>query len=169
MATVVGIDPGVSKCGVTVLESSTGMIIGARLVKLDDASHDNSDASRLHAMALAVRDELRTMLDALGRRGVEVLAVERQYIGRQTGNPEQLVLVAMVAGLLLGAIPAARRVLVWPAQWNRGAKKEDTGRALVANLHPLELQAIGTTPRDHNLIDSFGIAKYAARNLSAFY
>lgn len=175
----VGIDPGLRACGVAIADVQTSALLAAWLCKSPEKEDDNAIAWT--AMGQAVSVELRAELGriatermgaGLGSRvRLEALAVERQAIrgdrkrGLITKNPGQILGLASVVGAIVALIPAARKTAVWPQSWN-GNKSKDESTATVWRALSAEercrMRGAQLASTGHNVIDSAGIAKWAA-------
>lgn len=174
MKVAVGIDPGLRACGVAIADVQTSAIQRAWLVR--NPEREDDAAAAWEAMARAIAAELDAAMQAIanehGSASVEVLAVERQAIrgdprrGLITRNPGQIIGLAHVVGAIVPLIPARVKVAVWPQSWNGNLKKEKSTATVLRSLSAEEMQRVEgahLSTTGHNVIDSAGIAKWAAR------
>ena len=85
--------------------------------------------------------------------------------GKGKGDPNDLIEVALIAGMLTGAMymrtPEFDLKYVKPRTWKGTAPKHITNERTLAQLTPVELERLPRRPRakdyDHNMLDAIGI------------
>jgi len=121
--TVVGVDPGLQATGVALLEGGFAKLWTLR-------------SGYVKTVGLGQRVlEMAAKLPPL--EGVDSLVIEHMkvYIQRkQEGDPNDLVNLAVVEGVMLATISAKSYYLPTPAEWNRGVIKRVRHQRLRSNV-----------------------------------
>jgi len=182
---VVGVDPGLRACGVGAVELYSKKLVKGWLVVSPNQKGDGGDA--FLAMARQVVLEI-SLLVAAEEAAIETLAVERQIIRTpgpdkanpkktRTRNPQQIVELGHVAAMILfGVRGANNRLFVWPMSWNGNKRKAMADGQVWRRLEPEEKERLHDCEfkqwdedggavfvgRGNNVVDSVGIAKWAA-------
>lgn len=163
MAVIVGIDPGLSACGVSVFKA--GVLERAGLVRGLDASYP------LAARWCALVQNVRIWLDALGDREIE-LVVEMPKIypaASQKGDQNDLLNLAGVSAALLTGIDAWPKRHVYPRDWKGTLDADDfIAEHIMPRTTPTERQRIefpSAASLAHNVWDAVGIGLFACGRL----
>lgn len=159
---ILGIDPGLRSVGLAVVDGAGRLELATMLHNPEE--HDDGPVA-WEAMAEAVLERIRADFEQ-GAAALDVAVVERQQVrGKMVNrNPQVMITLANVAGVLIHAIPADRKLAVWPSQWTHNEK--EAWVSVRRSLTPDELkrcELYTTTPSsEHNLWDAVGIARWGA-------
>lgn len=178
---MLAIDPGLRVLGATVA-TMRGQVVDAWLPRSEAKAHvvkgeripapDGPLAWR--GMVGAVLSDLRERghLERIGLLVLEWPEVYRAGVqkfsakgNRSMTNPNDLLELAAVEGVLVGALPAMERYERFtPRQWKKSYRKERYQEAIMAALSPEERALVERTPESlrHNVIESAGLARFMA-------
>jgi len=177
-----GIDPGLRETAVALVDVRTCEVLVTWLTR--NPEKERAGVEAWEAMAHALAGRLAAELGARALPAPSLLVIEDQWISpprrakpgedaKRTFNPSQIVNLAHVVGAIMVTLPAARKLKVMPSTWKGGSTRGRANKAAVnkltwATMTPGEkLNADGAeTYLGHNVKDSIGIAKWAARNFA---
>jgi Holliday junction resolvasome RuvABC endonuclease subunit len=154
---IAAIDPGLRECGVAVADGNTRRLRFAFLARNPEATATGAEAWERMAHAVAVELEER-----LAGREIDLLVVERQYIGRTTPNPFAMLGPAYVVGALVIRIRAARKIAIMASTWKGSESKKKNNQRTMRALTVEERETVEADGwLGHNAKDAVGIAKWA--------
>lgn len=160
---VIGIDPGLKHVGVAVVDARTQELLVARLVDLTDLN--TRTASGCVQAALRVRDAIgpgdfiKAYLEKMVHYAPGAHADPNKNV-----NPNDLIALAYLTGVIMFPLSQHSPVLVTPQKWKGQVPKPVMQRRLEKRW-PEECKAVsaGYGKLAHNVFDAMGIALYGAK------
>lgn len=156
---VIGCDPDTTATGICVMRCPA---VGNPVFSLHSVAVEGDDMlERAPRMAAALRD-----LDIIP---CDILIVEWQALrpGRER-NPNSMMGVMAVAGMVLAAIPAEKVLLPLPSEWRGTAPKEVVQARILAEAGiDLDSQVFGGIPKKYrsHCVDALGMCQWYRRGL----
>ena len=170
---IVSIDPGLHCAGVALWDGMRGSLEWAGLVQADAAAQaraalsdfQRSQAAGFPMLARAVYGRIVPRLRETPRIVIEVPQVYDRR--KSVGDPNDLINLAFMAGLIIGALPTDNVTVVRPAEWGGQVQKAIKNSRAVDSLSTEEKarieipKAAGTLL--HNVLDAVGIGLWYLR------
>lgn len=152
MKTIIGIDPGLRGCGVSVVRD--GKVVAAAYVKNTDQTHRGPRAwvSMAHEVEMFVKENVPD--------GELIMVQELMKVyPRQKGDPADLLELQGVNGAIVGRIRCDQQIGYTAREWKGQVPKEVHNARVELKLTSEESAVITTTKSlRHNVIDAIGIA-----------
>jgi hypothetical protein len=155
MSFIVGVDPGVKWCGISMFED--GNLASAQLLEFDS---DFTVARQLEGLFF--------------HEGISKVFCEKMQAyapGQQKGDQQDLLSVNLVVGALKGVaethVLGAPVHLIFPREWKGNVPKDVMLNRIMSKLSDEEKERIPKLPKSklHNVIDAIGIGLWATRRL----
>lgn len=161
MRLIVAVDPGLRECGVCAIDVQTSAVRFAFLAR--NPEKVSKDVAAWERMAHAVAVELE---ERLAGDVPDLLVIERQFLGFGSKNPGVILTLCHVAGAIAMRVDALEKTAITPSQWKGSTSKKKSNRKTWSALAPGEKAVAeeAETYKGHNVKDSIGIAKWAARH-----
>lgn len=166
---VLSFDPGARHPAAAVFVR--GVLRAASRVKLPGAFAKLPLGQRAHNIAFLTEAWARAQV--FGSIDVVVYELPQVYRGRKNkGDPNDLIMLAVIAGEVAGRFPKAHVIEVTPRRWSGGTSKTTTGdawdsirgRRLIERLTPEERACVQDT---HDALDSAGIGLWCLGRFSS--
>lgn len=165
---VVAFDPGARHPAAAFFVD--GELVAASRIKLPGAYAKLALGKRAHEIAGLTRkwvdlEFFKATTSSDGIQGV-VYELPKVYRGKKAiGDPNDLIMLAVIAGEVAGRFPGAEAFAVLPREWSQGTKKttkgdpwdSSRGRRIAARLSPVERSRVQDT---HDALDATGIGLY---------
>lgn len=166
---ILAIDPGLQATGWAVLSDKTGALLACGLAR------PFTQLSRTETIAELRLKILKIWEQRVGfSKNPAVLAVEMPQIYQQKllkGDPNDLIPLSVMSGLLWASFSPGKCFLPRPASWKGQVPKEVMQERIVAGLDAREKKVLAedihVVPKHlrHNVYDAIGIGQWAFKQL----
>ncbi|MEI6806160.1 MAG: hypothetical protein WCK49_06595 [Myxococcaceae bacterium] len=166
---ILAIDPGLQATGWAVLSDATGYLLACGIAQ------PFAQVDRTQTIAEIRLKILKIWEERVGfSRNPAVLAVELPQIYQQKflkGDPNDLIPLSVMSGLLWASFNPAKCFLPRPATWKGQVPKEVMQERIVAGLTPKQKSVLAenlhVVPKHlrHNVYDAVGIGQWAFNQL----
>lgn len=149
---LVAVDPGLRACGFASFWQ--GVLIWAQYV---ENAYQGDDRVEMWRGAQVAFQRLEVAPD--------MIVVEKPQIYQRSPDPNNLVDLAIVAGMAVGSWPGAKAYAYWPHEWKGTVPKDVMIERIRSWLTPAELSTLPALPKGklHNVLDAVGLGIHHLR------